>query len=140
MGRLRANFGRLAHPMQDVHINLREYWKAPSRSRPRPSAEHKKKSRSFLQLFLLLVFNRIYADLSLVSAKTFESNSAFCSSKECVILADLNVQAGMEMSASLANDDVARFSNLSCVHLCAKALRVGVAAVACAGSTFMMSE
>ena len=111
-----------------------------SRSRPGPSAEHKKKSRSFLQLFLLLVFNRIYADLSLVSAKTFESNSAFCSSKECVILADLNVQAGMEMSASLANDDVARFSNLSCVHLCAKALRVGIAAVACAGSTFMMSE
>ena len=111
-----------------------------SRSRPGPSAEHKKKSRSFLQLFLLLVFNRIYADLSLVSAKTFESNSAFCSSKECVILADLNVQAGMEMSASLANDDVARFSNLSCVHLCAKALRVGIAAVACARSTFMMSE
>ena len=25
MGRLRANFGRLAHPMQDVHINLRAY-------------------------------------------------------------------------------------------------------------------
>ncbi len=29
MGRLRANFGRLAHPMQDVHINLREYSQAP---------------------------------------------------------------------------------------------------------------
>ena len=35
MGRLRANFGRLAHPMQDVHINLREYRKAPPKSRPR---------------------------------------------------------------------------------------------------------
>ena len=111
-----------------------------SRSRPRPSAQHKKKSRSFLQLFLLLFLNRIYADLSLVSAKTFESDSAFCGSKECVILADLNVQAGMEMGASLTNDDVAGFSNLSCVHLCAKALGVGVTAVACAGRTFMMSE
>ena len=90
--------------------------------------------------FQILFTYRINTYLSLVSAKTFESNSAFCSSKECVILADLNVQAGMEMSASLANDDVARFSDLTCVHFCAKALRVGIAAVACAGSTFMMSE
>ena len=36
MGRLRANFGQLAHPMQDVHSNLREYRKAPPRSRSRP--------------------------------------------------------------------------------------------------------
>ena len=32
MGRLRAYFGRLAHPMQDVHINLREYSGAPNPS------------------------------------------------------------------------------------------------------------
>ena len=36
MGRLRANFGRLAHPMQDVHINLRKYWQAPHCAGPGP--------------------------------------------------------------------------------------------------------
>ncbi len=143
-------------PLRRRRRPLREYRKAPQTPPdpdPDPDPDRtvnpharkgvsraQKKSRSFLQLFLLLFFNRIYADLSLVSAKTFESDSAFCGSKECVILADLNVQAGMEMGASLTNDDVAGFSNLSCVHLCAKALGVGVTAVACAGRTFMMSE
>ena len=90
--------------------------------------------------YLLLFINRIYADLSLVLAETFESDSAFCGCKEGIILTQLYVQARMEMSASLANDDVARFCNLSCVHLCTKALCVRITAVACTGSTFMMSE
>ena len=88
----------------------------------------------------MLFIYRIYADLSLISAETFESNSAFCCSEEGIIFAQLYVQSRMEVSTSLANDDVARFCNLSCVHLGSKALCVGITAVACAGSTFMMSE
>ncbi len=83
---------------------------------------------------------RIYANLSLISAETFESNSAFCDCKEGIVFANLNIQTRMEMSASLANENVARFSNLTCVHFGSQALRVGVAAVLCAGNTFFMSE
>ena len=94
-----------------------------------------------VQLFMFRLFTyRINADLSLISAETFESNSAFCDCKERIVLANLNVQTRMEMSASLANDDVARFSDLTCVHFGSQALRIGVAAVLCAGNTFFMSE
>ena len=60
MSRLRANFGRLAHPMQDVHINLREYWKAPpfepfESSRPKGACPScKQKNCEFSRSFLLL--------------------------------------------------------------------------------------
>lgn len=94
-----------------------------------------------VQLFMFRLFTyRINADLSLISTETFESNSAFCDCKERIVLANLNVQARMEMGASLANDDVARFSDLTCVHFGSQALRIGVAAVLCAGNTFFMSE
>ena len=94
-----------------------------------------------VQLFMFrLITYRINTDLSLISAETFESNSAFCDCKERIVLANLNVQTRMEMGASLANDDVARFSDLTCVHFGSQALRIGVAAVLCAGNTFFMSE
>lgn len=94
-----------------------------------------------VQLFMFRLFTyRINTDLSLISAETFESNSAFCDCKERIVLANLNVQPRMEMGASLANDDVARFSDLTCVHFGSQALRIGVAAVLCAGNTFFMSE
>ena len=97
--------------------------------------------KSFPGAFYVLLFiNRIYADLSLVFAETFESDSAFCGCKEGIIFTQLYVQARMQMSASLTNNNVARLCKLSCVHLCTKALCVGVTAVACTGSTFMMSE
>ena len=35
---------RRHQPSRRSRVNLREYWKAPSRSRPRPSAEHKKRA------------------------------------------------------------------------------------------------
>lgn len=91
-----------------------------------------------VQLFMFRLFTyRINTDLSLISAETFESNSAFCDCKERIVLANLNVQTRMEMGASLANDDVARFSDLTCVHFGSQALRIGVAAVLCAGNTFL---
>ena len=107
-----------------------------------PSIFEIKKAILFrVQLFMFRLFTyRINADLSLISAETFESNSAFCDCKERIVLANLNVQARMEMGASLANDDVARFSDLTCVHFGSQALRIGVAAVLCAGNTFFMSE
>lgn len=106
-----------------------------------PFFENKKAVLFRVQLFMFRLFTyRINTDLSLISAETFESNSAFCDCKERIVLANLNVQTRMEMGASLANDDVARFSDLTCVHFGSQALRIGVAAVLCAGNTFFMSE
>ena len=83
-----------------------------------------------VQLFMFRLFTyRINADLSLISAETFESNSAFCDCKERIVLANLNVQTRMEMGASLANDDVARFSDLTFVNFVSHDMSIGVAAV-----------
>ena len=49
MGRLRAYFDRLAHPMQDVHINLREYSGAPNPSQ-RPIISNDTHSKKALTL------------------------------------------------------------------------------------------
>ena len=87
--------------------------------------------------FQILFTYRINTYLSLVSAKTFECNSAFCNCKQSIILADLNIQTRMQMCASLSYDDIAWFSNLTSMHLCSQTLCVGIAAVLCAGYTFL---
>jgi len=76
----------------------------------------------------------------LVACNALKLNCAIDKSEECVIFADANACAGMYVSASLANDDVACDYAFAVIFLNAESLRVTVAAVLCRTNTFFVSK
>ena len=71
----------------------------------------------------------VYANLFLVPALTLEANDAGLQREQCIVAADANVQARMDVGAALANKDVAGEDELAIRTLRSKALRVAVATV-----------
>jgi hypothetical protein len=70
----------------------------------------------------------------------FEFNFAVDQSEESVIGAAANVNAGLNVSASLSYDDVAGKHVLTVSALYAKALSFAITAVLCGTDTFFVSK
>ena len=82
----------------------------------------------------------VYADLLAVTANTLKLYSTINGSKQGIIRTDAYACARMNVSTSLANQDVASQYKLTIRTLGAKALAFAVAAVAGGAHTFFMSE
>ena len=67
-----------------------------------------------------------------------ELDGAFAQSEQRVVLAATDVLAGMEVGATLANDDVAGDDMLAAIALHAEALRAGVTTITGRTKTFFM--
>jgi len=74
----------------------------------------------------------------LTSGEGFVNNQAVCDSKQGIILAKANVQAGFDAGSTLPNQNVARDDFLASVLLDAKALRIAVTTVATGTTTLFM--
>ena len=68
-------------------------------------------------LFILFCVN---AYLFFVTAQSFKFNCTVYKSKQCIIAATAYIFTGVNMSASLTNEDVAGFYNLAICSFCAK--------------------
>ena len=79
--------------------------------------------------FVQLLFYFVNADLFAVFAHTLESDCAADFRIESVIRADADIGAGMDVSASLANENVARENKLTVSSFCAESLGFGISAV-----------
>ena len=82
----------------------------------------------------------INADLLLVAAQSLETHNAVFEGEQGVIAADAHVQAGMDVRAALADDDVTGQRKLTIGALAAQTLAFAVAAVTGRAHTFFMGE
>ncbi len=81
------------------------------------------------------------ATITFVAASALrEFHGALAQSEQGVVFATADVLAGMEMGATLANDDVAGDDVLAAVALHAQSLSMRVAAVTGGAKTFFMSH
>ena len=87
-----------------------------------------------------LRFYRVYANFAVVFTSAFESNFACSRCEQGIVFADAYVRARMEVSAALANDDVAGFNDNTVVAFDAKAFGFAVTAVTRGACPFFMSE
>ena len=69
-----------------------------------------------------------------------EFHGAFAQSKQGVVFAASNILAGMEVGATLANDNVAGDNVLTTVTLHTKSLGMRIATIAGGAKTFFMSH
>src|SRR5439155_24963602 len=86
------------------------------------------------------LFNWLDADDTAVRAVVFELHAAGDLREDRVVLAEARVEPGTEPAPALADDDRAAGDEVAVVRLHAEPLRVGVAAVAGAALTFLMSH
>ena len=89
-------------------------------------------------LFLLLDF--VNRNLLAVTTHALEANNAGNLCKKSIVLADADIRARMDVSAALANQNVACRYNLTISTLYAKSLGLGIAAVLGGTCALMMSE
>ena len=82
--------------------------------------------------------NRIYADLTFITAFAFKFYTAFNFSVDGVVLTHTYVVAGMEFSTALTNDDAAGGYQLAVMSFGTQTLCVRVTTVVGATSTFFM--
>ena len=87
-----------------------------------------------------LLRNRVHAATGLLLAQALETDNAVNQSEQGIVAADAAVGAGMNMSAALTVQDVARQNELTVRALRAKALRLAVAAVVGRTGALLMSE
>src|SRR4029079_5874874 len=80
------------------------------------------------------------ADFASVLAVVFEADLAVHLRKERVVLAEPDVEPGLEASALLAHENRSASDDVAVVTLHAEALRIAVAPVAGAALTFFMSH
>ena len=78
--------------------------------------------------------------LTAILALTLELDGTVNQSKQGVILADTNVDTGMDVGASLANQDVAGQNELTISTLHAQALGLGITAVLGGTAARVVSE
>ena len=90
-----------------------------------------------LYAFLLLGVHRA---LPAVLALTLETDGAVYQSEQGVILANANVDTGMDVGASLANQDVTGQNKLTVCTLHAQALSLGITAVLGRTAALVVSE
>ena len=76
----------------------------------------------------------------LISAQSFVSDGAVYQSKQRVVFTDTYARAGMNLRASLTNENVASKNELTVSALYAKAFRFAVTSVVRRTGTFFMSE
>ena len=96
-------------------------------------------------LILLCVLNRLFcfrvnADLFLILAQSLETDDAVDQRKEGVILATTDVGAGMDLGASLPDENIAGENELTVRTLRAKPLRRTVSAVSRTTYALFVSE
>ena len=93
--------------------------------------------RQLLQNKLLLSVN---GALTAILALALELDGTVNQSKQGVILADTNVDTGMHVGASLANQDVASQNELTVCTLHAQALSLGITTVLGRTAALVVSE
>ena len=86
------------------------------------------------------LFSRINGCLLAILAQTLEAQDTIDLGEQSVVGADAHVGAGMDMSAALANQNVAGEHELTVSALGAKALGLRVTAVLGGAHTFFMGE
>ena len=84
--------------------------------------------------------NGVNGNLLLVTAQTLETHNAILQSEQGVIAADAHVQAGMDVSAALTNENVTGQRELTIGALAAQTLAFAVTAVTGRAHTFFMGE
>ena len=87
-----------------------------------------------------VLLHRMHGNLLAILALALELDMAVNQSKQGVVAADTDVDAGMDVGAALANKNVARENELTVGALGTKALGLGVTAVLGRAHTFFMSE
>ena len=91
-------------------------------------------------LIFLKLLGGINANALFVLAYALKLDGTVDKSEECVVGADADVVAGMDMSSSLANKNVAGQNKLTVSTLYTKTLGLGVTAVLCRTNTFFMCK
>ena len=78
--------------------------------------------------------------LTAILALALKTDGAVYQSEQGVILANANIDTGMDVSASLANQDIAGQNELTVSALDTQALRLGITAVLGGTAALMVSE
>ena len=89
---------------------------------------------------IYLLLDCVNADALAVTAVTLEANLTVDRCKQCVIRADADIVARMNMCAALTNENVARQNVLTVAALYAKTLCLGITAVLCGTNALLVSE
>ena len=92
------------------------------------------------QLFYSQLLLSVNGALTAILALALELDGTVNQSEQGVILADTNVDTGMDVGASLANQDVAGQNELTVSTLHAQALGLGVTAVLGGTAALVVSE
>ena len=93
------------------------------------------KDRDFQALFSL-----VNASLLAILAETFEAKDTVHLCEQGIVAADADIYAGMDVSTTLANEDVACQYILTISALGAKTLGLGITAVLGRAHTFFMGK
>jgi hypothetical protein len=101
--------------------------------------------RSFIVLTLKQAYAQLFCDLVdtdlfLISAYSLETDDAVLQGKEGVILAATYIDAGMDLGASLSNENIARENELTVRTLGTEPLRRTVSTVSRATYALLVSE
>ncbi len=99
-----------------------------------------KKLRTEVRSFLALLFDFKDADAGLVLLELFELNLAVFQSKQSVVGAFAHVDTGMDLGASLANENVTGENELTVSTFYAESSGFGVTTVFSRAYTFLMSH
>ena len=92
------------------------------------------------QLFQNQLLLSVNGALTAILALALELDGTVNQSKQGVILADTNIGAGMDVGASLANQNVAGQNELTVCTLCTQALSLRVTAVLGGTAALVVSE
>lgn len=93
-----------------------------------------------MQGFLFLLLNSVNANSLAITANSLELDLAVNLSKQGVIRSDSDVLAGMDVSSSLANENVSGEYKLAVSSLYAKTLGLGITTVLGRTDSLFMSE
>ena len=104
------------------------------------AAEEKKPEPYGSGFFRSFLFSNVHASLLAILAELLKTKHAVYLGKQGVVFADTDVDAGMDVGTTLANENVAGENELTVSALGAKALGLGVTAVLGGAHTFFMSE
>ena len=100
----------------------------------------KKLPQEIAAVFLNQLLLSVNGALTAILALALELDSTVNQSEQGVILADTNVDTGMDVGASLANQDVASQNELTVSTLNAQTLRLGITTVLGRTAALVVSE
>ena len=106
-----------------------------------PYVLKKEPPRYVRQLFVIMrLLLSVNGALTAILAQTLELDGTVNQSEQGVILADTNVGAGMDVGASLANQNVASLNELTVSTLAAQTLGLGITAVLGGAAALVVSK